>query len=729
MNYDEFIMGKTVLQASHGFEPMLFTAPLFEWQKLPVAWAVRRGRSAMFEECGLGKGIQLLEWAYQIVQKTSGNVLIVAPLAVGAQLNREAVRFGIPVTLCREMADVKPGINITNYERIEKFDPSQFVGVGLDESSRIKAFTGKLRGQMTDMFKETPYKLCCTATPAPNDFTELGQHADFLGICSPAQMLATYFINDTFDTGTWRLKGHATEAFWEWVSSWACCISKPSDLGFPDEGFNLPPVKIHKVTIKTDITTGAKTGELFRDTTASATTLHAENRITLSERCSAAAQIANDSKDPVIVWCASNDESELLTSLIPDAVEVTGSMDIDEKESGLLDFVEGRKRVLISKGKIAGFGLNLQHCWTDIYVGLNHSFETYYQCGKRIHRFGQTHEIQRYIIQTDGESGAMKSIIRKEGQHQQMRELIKFTKDQLAGQYTKTIMNTEITMNRGKDWTFYNGDCVRVYREKIKDESIGFTIFSPPFADLFTYSSDIQDMGNCKSLDAFMEQFGYLIDELTRVTMPGRECAVHCCDLLATKWKDGDIEFKDFSGEISRAFRGRGWLFHSRVTIWKSPVTEMQRTKAHGLLYKTLQSDSSRSRVGAADYLLVFRKRGENPEPITHTPETLPLSLWQEIASPVWMTVDQGNVLNGEIARDDKDERHICPLQLDVIKRALILWTNEGDLVSSPFGGIASEGVQSLRMKRKFVGSELKESYFQTGCKFMTQEETERRFI
>jgi DNA modification methylase len=212
----------------------------------------------------------------------------------------------------------------------------------------------------------------------------------------------------------------------------------------------------------------------------------------------------------------------------------------------------------------------------------------------------------------------------------------------------------------------------------------------------------------------FMVQFGALIDELKRVMMPGREIAVHCCDLLATKWKDGEIEFKDFSGEIIRAFRTRGFAFHSRITIWKDPVTEMQRTKAHGLLYKTLRSDSGKSRVGSADYLLCFRKPGENPVPITHTVEDLPLSLWQEIASPVWMTVNQGRVLNGDIAREDADERHICPLQLDVIERALHLWSAPGDLVFSPFTGIGSEGFCSLKMKRRFVGAELKESYFQT---------------
>lgn len=275
--------------------------------------------------------------------------------------------------------------------------------------------------------------------------------------------------------------------------------------------------------------------------------------------------------------------------------------------------------------------------------------------------------------------------------------------------------NTKIACDGGEDWKMYHGDCVRVAKN-IPDDSIDFSVFSPPFADLFTYSDDLQDMGNCQNLSEFTKHFEFLIKELARIVVPGREVAVHCVDLLSTKWKHGKIEFQDFSGEIIRAFWRQGFLFHSRICIWKSPVTEMQRTKAHGLLYKTLKADSCDSRVGCADYLLVFRKPGDNPRPVTKHPDSFPVDLWQEVASPVWMTVDQGKVLNREGARDDRDERHICPLQLDVIERAVSLWTNPGDLVYSPFAGIGSEGYGALNLGRKFVGSELKESYFQQAC-------------
>lgn len=725
-DYDKFIAQKVSHAPSFGFEPYPFITPLYEWQELIVAWMVRQGRAAAFAECGLGKTIMQLEVASQIVKHTGKPYLIISPLAVGSQTHREAEKFGIKTTLVREQSDVDlTGINIVNYQRIDKIDCSVFVGVGLDESSILKGFSGKTRIQLTETFRNTLYRHCYTATPSPNDFTELGQHADFLGVCSPAQMLATYFINDTFDTGTWRLKGHAEETFWQWVSSWSCCISKPSDLGYSDEGYDLPPVKTHIITVNVDHKADEGTGELFRNPNVSATELHRENRRTLIQRCESAAEVVNKSSEPFIVWCHSNDESELLTKLIPDAVEVEGSMSLETKEENLNAFLTGKNRVIVTKSKIAGFGLNFQHCRNDLYVGLNHSFESFYQCGKRIHRFGQKKQVHRYIVQTDTENGVMKSIIRKQGQHEEMKQLVKFTKESLNKSPKITFMNPEIKKVESDNFIIYHGDCVRVAKQ-LPDDSIGFSVFSPPFADLFCYSPDIQDMGNCNGLDEFMVQFGYLIDELTRITIPGRECAVHCCDLLATKWKDGAIEFKDFSGAISAAFRERGWLFHSRITIWKSPVTEMQRTKAHGLLYKTLMSDSSKSRVGAPDYLLVFRKRGDNPKPITHTPEELPLSLWQELASPVWMTVDQGRVLNGEFAREEQDERHICPLQLDVIDRALQLWSMSGDVVFSPFMGIGSEGYCSIRKGRKFIGAELKESYFNTALGYLKKAEQEK---
>jgi hypothetical protein len=263
----------------------------------------------------------------------------------------------------------------------------------------------------------------------------------------------------------------------------------------------------------------------------------------------------------------------------------------------------------------------------------------------------------------------------------------------------------------GATWQAINGDCVDVAAQ-IPDASVGFSVYSPPFGSLFVYSDSAADMGNSATDDEFAEHYRYLVREMFRVTMPGRLTAVHCTDLPMTKWRDGEIGIKDFSGDIIREHQAAGWVLHSRVTIWKCPVVEMTRTKAHGLLYKTLKADSGRSRMGMPDYLLVFRKPGDNPAPIVHTPEDFPVSQWQEWASPVWMSVNQTRVLNVKAAREQADEKHLCPLQLDVIERALVMWSNRGDVVLSPFMGIGSEGDCAIRMGRKFFGVELKESYW-----------------
>lgn len=717
IDYDAFIASKVKTRRASGFEPGPIKAPLFDWQKSVVRWAIRNGCAALFEDCGLGKTAQQLEWARQVSKHTKAPVLILTPLAVAHQTAREAEKFGIKASVAESQKDVKPtGVFITNYEKLEHFDTTAFSGVVLDESSILKAFTGKTRIALTEAFSRTPYRLCCTATPSPNDYTEFGQHAAFLGVCTPAQMLATFFINDTFNTGDWRLKRHAESAFWQWLASWACCVAKPSDIGFSDEGYNLPPLRMHTETIDVDESEGAG-DELFRHSTLSATTMHREMRMTSEARARRVAElVASKPSDQWLVWCNTNDEADKLAAAIPEAIEVRGSDTSMKKEQAVDDFMAGKRRVFISKPSIAGYGLNLQCCANIAFVGLSYSFEDFYQALRRSYRFGQTREVNAHIVQARTEGAILQTIQRKIEQHETMQREMKKASAVFAENRIKELsLNRELHIEKGRDWKMAHGDCVR-FAKTIPSESIDFAIFSPPFADLFTYSDDLQDMGNASDLGEFMEHFKILIAELARVMVPGREVCVHCVDLLSTKWKHGKIEFQDFSGEIIRAFRAHGFLNHSRITIWKSPVTEMQRTKAHGLLYKTLCADSADCRVGAPDYLLTFRKPGENPRPVTKDRTQFPVEWWQEVASPVWMTVDQGRVLNGEGARDNADEKHICPLQLDVIDRAVTLWTNHGDLVYSPFAGIGSEGWGSLKLGRKFVGSELKRSYFDHAC-------------
>jgi DNA modification methylase len=670
----------------------------------------------MFLDTGLGKTIQQCEWAHQVTRATSGNVLIAAPLCVSQQTVEEAAKFGIEVRYVRDQSQVQPGISITNYEMLKHFDPVQFVGVVLDESSILKDHTSKTRQMIIEMFSRTPYRLSCTATPSPNDFMELGNQAEFLGVMSSVEMLAMYFVHDGGETSKWRLKGHGKTKFWEWMASWAICIKNPSDLGFDGSRYILPSLNIHEHVIES----APMDGQLFAGVAQTLSERRQAKRGSLDDRVAKVAEMVNASDDEWIVWCHLNDESSALAKLIPDAVEVYGSLDPDEKERRIMAFTHGDARVLVTKPSISGFGMNWQHCRNQAFVGLDDSFESYYQAVRRCYRFGQEREVNVHLVCSEAEGAVKANLERKQSQADDMTTSMV--------EHMQTIMQKEIrgttmekteyqhTVKTGNDWTLHHGDCVEVVGG-LDSDSIDYTIFSPPFASLYTYSNSDRDMGNCSGDEEFMKHFQFLIGELFRVTKPGRLLSFHCMNLPTTKFRDGYIGIKDFRGDLIRSFCDAGWIYHSEVCIWKDPVTAMQRTKALGLLHKQIKKDSSLSRQGIADYLVTMRKPGDNPEPITHTDETFPVGLWQRYASPVWMDINATRTLQYMNARDGDDERHICPLQLDVIERAMELWTNPGDLVLSPFTGIGSEGHVALTTGRRFVGSELKESYFNVACK------------
>jgi DNA modification methylase len=445
----------------------------------------------------------------------------------------------------------------------------------------------------------------------------------------------------------------------------------------------------------------------------------------MERRISDVSGLVNGSSDrPWIVWCHLNAESDALSKSINEAVTVSGSDSIDFKESAIEGFVDGKNRILISKSSICGYGSNFQHCSDMAFVGLDNSFEDMYQTIRRCYRFGQTKPVNVHMYLSQAELPILENIKRKEQQHIEMsarmvEHMRKFMQQEIFGMKAEKSEYVRDTA-KGKDWTIHLGDCVEVVSD-LKSESIGFSVFSPPFASLYTYSNSDRDMGNCKTKDEFMEHFGFLVEELHRVTMPGRLCSVHCMNLPTSKAHHGYIGIDDFRGDIIRLFRAHGWIYHSEVCIWKDPVTAMQRTKALGLLHKTIRKDSSMSRQGVPDYLVTFRKPGVNPDPISHTHEEFPVDLWQRYASPVWFDINPTRTLQYRTARENDQERHICPLQLDVIERALELWSKPGDLVLSPFTGIGSEGYTAVKMGRRFVGAELKRSYFEQAIKNMRQ--------
>lgn len=417
-SYEQFVASKmasvSTMPVPHGD----LAEHLFPHQRDLVSWALRRGRAAIFADTGLGKTAMFLEWARHAAQH--GRVLILAPLAVAEQIVREGQRFGVASRYMRA-DDGETRIVVTNYEMLAHFDASSFVAVILDESSILKAYDGRTRIAIIDAFQSTRWRLACTATPAPNDFTELGNHSEFLGIKGRVEMLAEYFTHDGGSTQDWRLKGHARDAFWRWVASWGAVVKRPSDLGHSDDGFALPPLRMHERVIAVDHEDAIAAGRLFLDDARTLADQRATRRGTLAKRVELASDLARGDR-PVIVWCEMNDEADAIERAIPDAVQVRGSDSPEDKARRLLGFAEGEHRVLVTKPKIAGFGLNWQHCSTMIFAGASHSYEQTYQAIRRCWRFGQTRPVDVYVIRAETEGAIVANLRRKEADAERMSE-------------------------------------------------------------------------------------------------------------------------------------------------------------------------------------------------------------------------------------------------------------------------------------------------------------------
>ena len=420
-HYHDFIASKGTSAGSSGFTPQN-QWQLFRHQHATLEFACQKGRSAAFLDTGLGKSRVEAAAAAEFMQASGKPSIILTPLAVARQMKRECEAIGIESRIVREQSDVWSGVNIANYERLPKLDTTVFGGVILDESSILKSFTGPTKRMLCEAFSETPYRLAATATPAPNDHMELGNHSEFLGHLGSMEMLCRWFVNDTSTASQdWRLKGHAQADFWRWVSSWSRTATLPSDLGGDDVGFLLPPLTYELHTIAADITQDVPDGMLFRIPDGSATAIHREKRLTMDDRVARAADLANAADGPVIVWCETNSESSALAQSIPDAIEVHGSMDPDVKVAALDAFTFGERRVIVSKPKLAGLGLNWQHASTVIFASVSHSYEQHYQAVRRAWRFGQTNPVTCHVIISDTETSIWNNVQRKAADHARMK--------------------------------------------------------------------------------------------------------------------------------------------------------------------------------------------------------------------------------------------------------------------------------------------------------------------
>ena len=426
MEYKEFIESKYLIAQKSGFESDDINDILFDYQKDLVKWSLKLGKSAIFANTGLGKTFMQLEWARNVFNYTNKPVLILAPLAVSSQTVDEAKKINIDLKYCKTQKDIQNGLNITNYERLENFDANEFMGIVLDESSILKSFTGKYRQLIIDSFMYTPYKLACSATPAPNDYMELGSHSEFLNVMSRTEMLSMFFYHDGGDTSKWRLKGHATDRFWEWVSSWAAIVKNPEDLGYDGSKHKLPELIEKQIIVDTEY----KGDSLFAMPANTLDERRSARKDSLVERCQMACDIVtNKSNEQWLLWCNLNDEASLLHKMIPDSINVQGSDSAESKANNLLKFGRNELNNLITKPVIASFGLNWQTCHNVIFVGLSDSYEQYYQAVRRCYRFGQTKPVNVYIITSIQEQNVLKNIQRKQKEFENMQNsMVEYTK-------------------------------------------------------------------------------------------------------------------------------------------------------------------------------------------------------------------------------------------------------------------------------------------------------------
>jgi DNA modification methylase/superfamily II DNA or RNA helicase len=745
MKYNEFLSTKKrkALNAGIDVRRKDMHPILFDFQKDIVKWATKKGRAAVFLDTGMGKTFIQLEWARLLGM----NTLIIAPLSVARQTVREAKKIDIEVRYVRHQDDIVPDhlIYITNYEMIDNFQFDYFKAVVLDESSILKAIAGKTRRRLIAKCKTVQYRLACTATPAPNDNIEIGNHAEFLGICSMQEMLAMFFINanreHTYhdDNGNvfkvkgsnkggqeWRLKRHGENAFFEWLSSWAITMIKPSDLGYSDEGFILPTLNIEPHFVAVDyvpedqlLFTGLKGVGDRAKVRAS----------TIDERLELMRGIINGSDEQWIIWTGLQKESAIVTRNIPDAVEVKGSHSPEYKAEKLEAFQDGKFRVLVTKSKIAGFGMNFQNAHNMAFFGLSDSWESWYQSIRRQWRYGQTEQVNVHIILSDLESAIYRNILRKDAMAKRLRcGLVEKVRQYEKGEIAMIETEKDEYKTRkidGNGWTAMLGDsCERL--KELDENSIDLSVYSPPFEDLFTYSNSDRDLGNSSGSDEFFNHYAFMIREIMRVTKPGRLTCVHTSDIPAMAARDGYIGVKNFPGDVITAYEKEGWVFFGRAFVQKNPQAQAIRTKARGLLFVQMRKDSSNSRPALIDQILIFKKPGDNDVPVQPVENgEMDNETWIEWAHGIWLGINESDTLQFYEARAEDDEKHICPLQLGTIERCIKLYSNPGETVLSPFMGIGSEVYSAVKLGRKAIGIELKESYFNLAVRNLEYAEVE----
>jgi DNA modification methylase len=755
--------------ASAGLAPELAAATygepagyLFDYQKWVVEAALRKERFAVFADCGLGKTPIQLDWARLAGEAHGGRTLILAPLQVVPQTIGEAARFygdTLPIADLRDRAALKawlddgPGIGITNYEKIDgTTDTLAVSAVVIDESSVLKASMGVRRTSLVNAFRGVRWKLCCSATPAPNDRLEYAEHAYFLEVVrSTREFLAMFFVNRD---GNWQLKHHGEKAFYRHLASWSVFMRSPAAYHFADNRQALPKLEMRYPRVDlTDaqraaarrwergdqpsllgatpggITSRTKVMQIAHGFELDGTEIR---RFPARKPADIAGLVNGDHGDEqVIVWVTFDEEGTQLGRLIPDAVVISGKTP-QARRTDLIDAFRRAgdgPRVLICKASMLGHGLNLQACRIQIFSSMSDSFERFYQAIRRSHRYGQTRPVIVYVPLTELDEPMLRNVLAKQatweadaGRQEQAYIEVLRPRDSTERKSLMTEPQVELDRDGTDRWTLVLGDAV-AHMPTMAAESMDLAVFSPPFANLFTYSSEAADMGNVRSDDEYRLQWEFFAPELFRIMKAGRVVAVHCMDVIRFAGAHGYRHTYDYPSDLRAGMERAGFRYHARIAIDKDPQVQATRTKDANLLFVTLKRNALDSHPQASECLLIFRKPGEAAAKV-HADDISNVE-WISWAHHIWYDIRATDVLNAALGKEHDDERHICPLQLGLIERCVRLWTNRDETVFSPFAGIGSEGVESLRWGRRFYGIELKRSYFDTARRFLTTAESD----
>ncbi len=817
MNYNEFLKSKVVIASKSGFDvdPKDISSALKPHQRDAVIWALRGGRRALFEKFGLGKTVQELEWCRQVIRHIGGQALIVLPLGVRQEFTNDAVKLlkmGKPVYV-RNMEEIRENkespILLTNYERVRDgdIDPLYFTAVSLDEASCLRSYGSKTFQKFMQMFNGVKYKLVATATPSPNKYKELIHYAGFLEILDTGQALTRWFQRDSTKANDLTLYPHKEEEFWLWVSTWALFISKPSDLGYDDTGYDLPPMEVRTHIVYHDYNDAEdRDGQrkIDNDVAMSLKEAAREKRESITERVKTAKQIIDsDPESHFILWHDLEAERHEIKKQIPDAIDIYGAMDYDKREERVIAFSEGDTRLFATKKELSGQGCNFQrYCHRAIFVGIDYEFNDFIQAIHRIYRFLQTEQVIIDIIYTEAEAVIYQALMRKWKQHnyleKKMQSIIK--KYGLGGVKAEEVMQRSIGVNRviqrGKNWTAINADCVEE-TGKMERDSVDMILTSIPFSNHYEYTPSYNDFGHNETTDRFFEQMDFLTPNLLKVLKPGRVAAVHVKDrvLFGNVTGYGMPSMEPFHAQCITHYMKHGFIYFGMITIITDVVRENNQTYRLGWTEQC--KDGTKMGVGCPEYVLLFRKLPTNTtkayadEPVTKSKDDYTRARWQLDAHGFWRSSGDRLLTKDEVkhmpvkglqkayqrySREsvysyedhvamceelDREGRlpatfmvippaswdmdvwddinrmktlntkqsqrrkalHVCPLQQDTVERLIRRYSNEGNLIFDPFGGIGTVPLEAIRMGRKGIMTELNPDYYRDAVGYLTAEE------